>query len=104
MRRVPAALVPGVRDCFAMTIHRSQGSEFRQVLLVLPEHDSPVLSRELLYTAVTRVKESRDAASGAALPGFLSIAGSESVLRGAITKCIHRVSGLRESVEDHARG
>ncbi len=104
VRRVPSALVPGVRDCFAMTIHRSQGSEFRQVLLVLPEHDSPVLSRELLYTAVTRVKESRDASSGATLPGFLSIAGSESVLRGAITRCIHRVSGLREGVEDHARG
>ena len=103
VRRVPAALVPGVRDCFAMTIHRSQGSEFRQVLLVLPEHDSPVLSRELLYTAVTRVKEFRDAAGGAALPGFLSIAGSESVLRGAITRCNHRVSGLREGVEDHAR-
>lgn len=103
VRRVPAALVPGVRDCYAMTIHRSQGSEFRQVLLVLPEHDSPVLSRELLYTAVTRVKESRDPASGAAVPGFLSIAGSESVLRGAITRCIHRVSGLRESVEDQAR-
>jgi len=103
IRRVPAALVPGVRDCFAMTIHRSQGSEFRQVLLVLPEHDSPVLSRELLYTAVTRVKASRDAAGGAALPGFLSIAGSESVLRGAISRCNHRVSGLREGVEDHAR-
>ncbi len=103
VRRVPAALVPGVRDCFAMTIHRSQGSEFRQVLLVLPEHDSPVLSRELLYTAVTRVKESRDAASGAALPGFLCIAGSESVLRGAITRCILRVSGLCEGVEDRAR-
>ncbi len=102
VRRVPAALVPGVRDCFAMTIHRSQGSEFRQVLLVLPEHDSPVLSRELLYTAVTRVKESRDETTGAALPGFLGIAGSESVLRGAITRCIQRVSGLREAVEDQA--
>lgn len=103
VRRVPAALVPGVHDCFAMTIHRSQGSEFRQVLLVLPEHDSPVLSRELLYTAVTRVKESRDPASGAAVPGFLSIAGSESVLRGAIARCIRRASGLREGVADQAR-
>jgi exodeoxyribonuclease V alpha subunit len=103
VRRVPASLVPGVQDCFAMTIHRSQGSEFRQVLLVLPENDSPVLSRELLYTAVTRVKESRDPASGQSLPGFLCIAGSESVLRGAIARCIHRVSGLREGVESRAR-
>ena len=99
VRRVPASLIPGVQDCFAMTIHRSQGSEFRQVLLVLPEHDSPVLSRELLYTAVTRVKESADSTSGQALPGLLCIAGSESVVRGAIDRCIHRVSGLSEGID-----
>lgn len=102
VRRVPASLVPGVQDCFAMTIHRSQGSEFRQLFLVLPEHDSPVLSRELLYTAVTRVKESRDPASGQSMPGFLCIAGSESVLRGSIARCIQRASGLREEVEFRA--
>ena len=99
VRRVPASLVPSVQDCFAMTIHRSQGSEFRQVLLVLPEHDSPVLSRELLYTAVTRVKESRDPDSGKMLPGFLCIAGSESVLRGAIARGIYRASGLSEGIQ-----
>ncbi len=99
VRRVPAALIPGVQDCFAMTIHRSQGSEFRQVLLVLPEHDSPVLSRELLYTAVTRVKESVDHASGQASPGFLCVVGSESVVRAAIDRCIHRASGLSEGIE-----
>lgn len=98
LRRVPVALVPGVQDCFAMTIHRSQGSEFHQVLLVLPEHDSPVLSRELLYTAVTRVKELRDPESGTAQPGFLSITGNEAVLRAAIKKCIHRVSGLADGI------
>lgn len=98
VRRVPASLIPGVQDCFAMTIHRSQGSEFRQVLLVLPEHDSPVLSRELLYTAVTRVKESLDQATGQTLPGLLAIAGSETVLRGAIARRIHRVSGLSDGI------
>ena len=103
VRRVPASLIPGVQDCFAMTIHRSQGSEFRQVLLVLPEHDSPVLSRELLYTAVTRVKESADPANGQTLPGFLCIAGSESVVRGAIDRCIHRVSGLSDGIERRAK-
>ncbi|MFT5326216.1 MAG: exodeoxyribonuclease V alpha subunit, partial [Planctomycetaceae bacterium] len=99
VRRVPASLIPGVQDCFAMTIHRCQGSEFRQVLLVLPEHDSPVLSRELLYTAVTRLKESADPTNGQTLPGFLCIAGSESVVRGAIDRCIHRVSGLSDGIE-----
>lgn len=98
VRRVPASLIPGVQDCFAMTIHRSQGSEFGQVLLVLPEHDSPVLSRELLYTAVTRVKESVDQATGQSLPGLLAIAGSESVLRDAIARRIHRVSGLSDGI------
>ena len=98
VRRVPASLVPGVQDCFAMTIHRSQGSEFRQVVLVLPEHDSPVLSRELLYTAVTRVKESRDPTSGQVRRGFLCVVGSESVLRGAIARCIHRASGLSDGI------
>lgn len=98
VRRVPASLIPAVQDCFAMTIHRSQGSEFRQVLLVLPEHDSPVLSRELLYTAVTRVKESLDQATGQVQPGLLAIAGSESVLRGAIARRIHRASGLSDGI------
>jgi exodeoxyribonuclease V alpha subunit len=99
VRRIPVSLVPGIQDCFAMTIHRSQGSEFHQVLLVLPERDSPVLSRELLYTAVTRVKEFRDTNSGQVQPGFLSITGSESVLRGAIARCIHRASGLSDGIE-----
>jgi exodeoxyribonuclease V alpha subunit len=45
-----------VETAFATTIHKSQGSEFDQVLVVLPEQGSPVLSRELLYTAVTRAR------------------------------------------------
>jgi len=40
-----------------MTVHKSQGSEFDQVALVLPDHDVPVLTRELVYTAVTRPKQ-----------------------------------------------
>lgn len=99
IRRVRAALIPGVRDCFAMTIHRSQGSEFRQVLIVLPEHDSPVLSRELLYTAVTRVKESRDPQNGQVTPGMLCISGTESVLRDAVVRGIQRISGLVDRID-----
>ncbi|MDA1161892.1 MAG: exodeoxyribonuclease V subunit alpha [Planctomycetota bacterium] len=103
VRRVPASLVPGVQDCFAMTIHRSQGSEFHQVLLVLPEHDSSVLSRELLYTAVTRVKESSDEASGAVRPGLLCIAGSELVIRSAIARSVRRSSGLGDEIDRRSR-
>lgn len=47
-----------VETAWVLTVHKSQGSEYKKILLVLPEYDSPVLSRELLYTAVTRARES----------------------------------------------
>jgi len=47
-----------LESAWALTVHKSQGSEYAHVLLVLPEYPSPVLSRELVYTAVTRAKES----------------------------------------------
>ena len=43
-----------VETAFAMTVHKSQGSEFEHVLLVLPDEDVPVLTRELVYTGITR--------------------------------------------------
>lgn len=52
---LPARL-PAHDTAWAMTVHKSQGSEFDRVMLVLPEADSPLLTRELLYTAVTRAK------------------------------------------------
>jgi exodeoxyribonuclease V alpha subunit len=53
--------VPGRLDdvdtVFAMTVHQSQGSEFEQVLLVLPDKPSPILTRELIYTGMTRARQ-----------------------------------------------
>lgn len=46
-----------VETVFAMTIHKSQGSEFEQVLMLLPEYDMPMLSRELIYTGITRARK-----------------------------------------------
>lgn len=46
-----------VDTAFAMTIHKSQGSEFTHTVMVLPEHDVPILTKELLYTGITRAKE-----------------------------------------------
>jgi exodeoxyribonuclease V alpha subunit len=46
-----------VETVFAMTVHKSQGSEFAHVLLVIPAQDSPVLTRELVYTGLTRAKK-----------------------------------------------
>ena len=57
-RAVAPIRLPAHETAWAMTIHKSQGSEFTRVLLILPEADDlPLLGRELLYTAVTRAKQ-----------------------------------------------
>jgi exodeoxyribonuclease V alpha subunit len=49
--------LPDLETAFAMTVHKSQGSEFNHVALILPEARSPVLTRELVYTGITRAKQ-----------------------------------------------
>ncbi len=71
---------------FAMTVHKSQGSEFDHVLVVLPAHRSPVVTRELLYTAVTRAKKS------------VTILGTDEVIRESIKTPVYRASGLSEQL------
>lgn len=77
----PAAL-PAHESAFAMTVHKSQGSEFDEVWLQLPRNDSRVLSRELVYTAITRARSR------------LHIAGNAQVLRDALARHAVRMSGL----------
>lgn len=86
MRRVLPARVPLHETAFAMTVHKSQGSEFERVLLILPENDSPVLTRELLYTGLTRARAS------------VEIWASEKILRSAISRRVERTSGLRDAL------
>jgi exodeoxyribonuclease V alpha subunit len=69
---------------FAITVHKSQGSEFINTLFILPPLDTPLLSRELIYTAVTRSRTS------------ISILGSEPVLRAGIARTTKRSSGLKK--------
>ena len=69
-----------------MTVHKSQGSEFDDVVLVLPDQDFPVLTRELLYTAITRARRN------------VLIWGSEPILRNTISRKIERTSGLRDAL------
>ncbi len=57
VRWVSPARLDEVEPVFAMTVHKSQGSEFGHVLLVLPPHETPVLTRELIYTGLTRAKD-----------------------------------------------
>ncbi len=66
----------------ATTIHKSQGSQFRSVVVVLPDEASRLLTRELLYTAVTRA-ETR-----------VTIVGDEAVIRAAVERSVQRASGL----------
>ena len=77
----PAAL-PAHESAFAMTVHKAQGSEFDEVWLQLPRADSRVLSRELLYTGLTRARS------------VLHVAGSADVITAALARHAGRVSGL----------
>ncbi len=81
-RRVPCHLLPAHETAFAITVHKSQGSEFGRVLVLLPPADSPVVTRELIYTAVTRTR------AGVTLWG-----GRES-LTAAMQRTVRRFSGL----------
>lgn len=56
MRWMPPSRLPAHETVFAMTVHKSQGSEFEHCALLLPPQDSPVLTRELVYTAITRAR------------------------------------------------
>jgi exodeoxyribonuclease V alpha subunit len=76
--------LPEHETVFAMTVHKSQGSEFDRVLLVLPQHDNPVLSRELLYTGITRARKA------------CSLCADESMLGETVRKSVSRSSGLGE--------
>jgi exodeoxyribonuclease V alpha subunit len=67
-----------------MTVHKSQGSEFRHTVLVLPRDGGTVLARELIYTGITRAREF-----------FTLVSPNAAVLPAAIAERTHRASGLR---------
>jgi len=53
---VPLTLLDGLESAWAVTVHKSQGSEFDEILFVLPDRDAPVLTRQILYTALSRAR------------------------------------------------
>jgi exodeoxyribonuclease V alpha subunit len=81
-RLVALSRLPRAETAFAMTVHKSQGSEFDEVVLVLPQKPSPVLTRELFYTAVTRARER------------VTIVATPDVVAHAIATPTRRDSGL----------
>ncbi len=79
-----ASRLPPWELALAMTVHKSQGSQFRHTLLILPDRPSPLLTRSLIYTAVTRARER------------LTVVGDRHVLELAIHRVQQRASSLAE--------
>ncbi len=75
--------LPPVETVHAMTVHRAQGSQFTRVNVLLPPAQSPLLTRELLYTALTRARSA------------VRVVGSEQAVRAAVRRPVRRASGLR---------
>jgi exodeoxyribonuclease V alpha subunit len=82
--------LPEHETAYAMTVHKSQGSEFERVLLILPPAESLVVTRELVYTGLTRASK------------HVELWGQEPALRSAIAKRINRSSGLRDALWGNA--
>lgn len=88
LKSIPPGFVSEVETVYAMTIHKSQGSEFDEVLVVLPDADIPLLTSELLYTGVTRAKAK------------VTVQASENVLIETSKRRVKRASGIMERFQE----
>lgn len=86
VRGFPPAFLPAHVTAFAMTIHKSQGSEFDGVMMILPNRDTRILTREILYTGITRAKKE------------IAVMGSESIFKKALLRRTERTSGLKHKL------
>ena len=84
LKKYLPAQLPLQEPAWALTVHKSQGSEFDEVVVVLPEIDNPVVCRELLYTAITRARAK------------ISLVAREQIFRAAVERNTLRYSGLAE--------
>ncbi|MBZ4037951.1 exodeoxyribonuclease V subunit alpha [Novilysobacter selenitireducens] len=82
VRAFHPSTLPMHESAFATTVHKAQGSEFDSVWLLLPQHDARPLSRELVYTALTRARSQ------------VHVCASEAVLRAALARRVARISHL----------
>ena len=82
LQSYPTTRMPAVQTVHAMTIHKSQGSQADTVSVILPPEDSPLLTRELFYTAVTRAQQ------------VVRVVGTEAAVRAAVGREVQRASGL----------
>ena len=89
LRSILPAYISDCETVFAMTIHKSQGSEFNKVMVVLPKGiNNPLLTRELLYTGITRTKQK----------GTLVISGSMDTILHTTASSVKRISGIGENI------
>ncbi len=86
IKRVRTYNLPSCETVYAMTVHKSQGSEFDSVLFIMPDHDTRVMTRELIYTGITRARE------------FVEILGEEGIVRKGVGRKTVRSTGLRQSL------
>ena len=86
-RSIPVQLLPQYETAFAMTIHKSQGSEFDNVIIVLPDFSSQILTTELLYTGITRAKKT------------LTVIAEPEIIKNTIKKKTDRFSGISHQLE-----
>jgi len=89
LRQMSPYVLPEHETAFAMTVHKSQGSEYDRVFLFLPDADSPVLNRELLYTGITRARRA------------LTVYGRKEILAAALSRKVSRYSALTEKIWKH---
>ncbi|MDR0848134.1 MAG: exodeoxyribonuclease V subunit alpha [Propionibacteriaceae bacterium] len=85
-RLIAPSLLPDTEPLFASTVHKSQGSEYDTVTLIVPHEDQALLTRRLFYTAVTRAKEN------------LRIVGTEAAIRRAVLQPDTRSTGLADKL------
>lgn len=86
VRLIDPMQIGDLETVYAMTIHKSQGSEFDHVVVVLPPEDSRLATRELLYTAVTRARTK------------VTVVGTEAMVTAAVKRRVTRASGLRDEL------
>lgn len=88
LRHILPSRLSAVETVFAMTVHKSQGSEFAHCALILPDNLNPVLTKELVYTGITRARH-----------WFSLIESRAGIFEQAVQRRVERRSGLREAIE-----
>lgn len=91
VRWILPSRLQSVETVFAMTVHKSQGSEFAHTALILPQYDNPVLTRELIYTGITRAARQ-----------FTLIDDNPNILPQAVASSVFRTSGLLHAINSRS--